>query len=274
MLTLIIGGGDLASGVALRLFRAGLRPIITELAQPLAVRRRVCFAEAVYAGSIQVEDVFASRVHNLDDGLALRDQRIIPVLVDPEMSAWKVLSQRINTLQPLVVIDGRMTKRHQDFDLSAATLILGLGPGFVPGENCHAAIETNRGPNMGRVLWREPPEADSGLPEAVNSYRSERVLYAPVTGILHAYTEICSRVQIGQTVAQVGDHSITAPFQGVVRGLLQNGLLVAQGTKIGDIDPRDDVAACTRVSDKALAVGGGVLEAILTCSDLRPYLWS
>jgi xanthine dehydrogenase accessory factor len=274
MWTLILGGGDLASGVALRLCRAGLRPIITELAQPLAVRRRVCFAEAVYADSIQVEEVFASRVNNLDEGLALRDQKTIPVLVDPEMSAWKYLNQQRSALQPLVIIDGRMTKRHQIFDLSTATLILGLGPGFVPGENCHAAIETNRGPNMGRVLWRDPPEADSGIPEAVRSYRSERVLYAPVTGRLHAYTEICSHVQMGQVLAQVGDQEIKAPFQGVVRGLLHNGLLVEQGIKIGDIDPRDDATVCTRVSDKALAVGGGVLEAILACVELRPYLWS
>ncbi|MBC7335795.1 MAG: hypothetical protein H5U01_05920, partial [Clostridia bacterium] len=48
-----------------------------------------------------------------------------------------------------------------------------------------------------------------------------------------------------------------------VRGLLRAGLAVRPGMKVGDVDPRGDRSLCFAISDKARAVGGGVLEAIL-----------
>jgi xanthine dehydrogenase accessory factor len=270
MIVLIRGGGDLSSGVALRLHRAGLRVVITELAQPLAVRRLVCFGEAVYAGECSVEEVTARRVTDPTDTLRVLQvlsKGHIAVLIDPQGEA-------IRHLHPHVVVDGRMTKHPAPLIPERVQLIIGLGPGFVAGENCHAVVETNRGHMLGRVIWQGPPEPDTGEPDAVANRRAERVLRAPADGELVAHADICDHLEEGQLVAEVAGQPVHAPFKGVLRGLLHPGVMVARGLKIGDVDPRNDHRFCTLVSDKSLAIGGGVLEAILSRPELRPQLWA
>ena len=277
-LSILRGGGDLASGVALRLHRAGLRLIITELPQPLVVRRRVSFAEAVYSGEAIVEGVVARRVANLPEALQLMDQGIIPVMVDPKAEILIPLlpsnGSAVSDLQsPVILIDARMTKGPPEIRQEAASIVIGLGPGFVAGENCHAVVETNRGHAMGRVIWNGPAEADTGVPEEVVQRGVERVLRAPAEGIIETLAEIGDHLEPGQVVAAVAGKVVQAPFQGVLRGLIHGGLAVSRGVKIGDVDPRDDPRLCIQVSDKALAVGGGVLEAILSRPVLRKRLW-
>jgi len=270
MLVIIRGGGDLASGVALRLHRAGLRVVMTELAQPLAVRRRVCFSDAVYSGECNVEGVIARRVTDPTDTLRVLQvlsKGHIAVLVDPE-------GESIQQLHPHVVVDARMIKQRVPLIPTLVKLIIGLGPGFDAGENCHAVVETNRGHMLGRVIWQGPPEPDTGLPDAVSTHRAERVLRAPVDGLLETHAEICDHLEEGQLVAEVAGQPVLAPFKSVLRGLLYPGLQVTGGLKIGDVDPRDDARFCTLVSDKSLAVGGGVMEAILSRPELRPQLWA
>jgi len=269
MIALVLGGGDLGSGVALRLHRAGIKVIISELEQPLAVRRLVSFASAIYTGETSVEGVMGRRVNDPTDTLRVLQvlsKGAVPVLVDPQ-------SQAVQALHPMVVIDARMTKRQAELIRTPVKLIIGLGPGFTAGENCHAAVETNRGHMLGRVLWKGEPEADTGIPDAVSERRAERVLRAPRDGTLEAQAEIGDHIQPGQTIAQVGGQPVSAPFKGVLRGLLFPGVMVASGMKIGDLDPRDDPRYCTLVSDKSLAIAGGVLEAILSRVELRPHLW-
>jgi xanthine dehydrogenase accessory factor len=264
------GGGDLASGVALRLHRAGLRVAITELPQPLAVRRLVSFAEAVYEGETLVEGITARRITDPTDTLRilrLFAQKQIPVLVDPDFQA-------LLSLRPTVVIDGRMRKQAPEQGINQASLVIGLGPGFEAGLNCHAVIETNRGHRLGRVIWQGVAESDTGVPESVAEHGSERVLRAPKAGIIEARAEIGTLVQTGQVVAEVDGQPVLANFAGVLRGLVHSGLAVSQGMKVGDVDPRGDLVACRQVSEKALAVGGGVLEAILSRPELRPLLWT
>lgn len=268
---LLRGGGDLASGVALRLQRAGLRLVITELAQPLVVRRSVSFAEAVFQGVISVEGVTARRIDAVGEaGLAqiqtawLNDE--IPILVDPQAEAAR-------GLQPLVWVDGRMIKQPPETDLHVAPLVIGLGPGFIAGANCHAVIETRRGAHLGRVVWQGGPEPDTGIPESVGNFGKERVLRAPVEGFLAARAQIGDLLTAGQPVAEVGGVTVVAPFAGVLRGLVHPGLFIQKGMKIGDVDPRADPQLCHLVSDKSLAVGGGVLEAILSRPQLRAQLW-
>jgi xanthine dehydrogenase accessory factor len=270
MIVLIRGGGDLASGVAYRLFRAGLRVVITELSQPLAVRRLVCFSEAVYTGEWTVEGITARKVADPTDTLRVLQvltKGQIPVLVDPE-------GVSIKALHPHVVVDARMLKQRVPLIQSPIKLIVGLGPGFVAGENCHAVVETNRGHMLGRVIWKGAPQPDTGLPDAVLDRRAERVLRSPGEGILQTYVEIGEHVEIGQPIAEVAGKQILAPFKGVLRGLLRSGHPVTPGLKVGDVDPRDDPRYCTLISDKSLAVGGGVLEAILSRPELRPHLWA
>ncbi len=263
---LIRGGGDLASGVALRLFRAGIKCLITEIEQPLAVRRMVAFAEAVYAGEIKVEDATGRKAGSLKDALSCVEQGLIPVMVDPRAEIKQAL-------EPLVVVDGRMTKRPADYSLDYAPFIIGLGPGFEAGVNCHAVVETKRGPTLGRVYWQGGAELDTGLPERVGSYQTERVLRSPAEGILIGQVKIGAAVKKGEIVARVNGQPVTAHFDGLVRGLLHDGVPVHKDVKIGDLDPRLDPKISQLVSDKALAVGGGVLEAILSRPAIRARLW-
>jgi xanthine dehydrogenase accessory factor len=266
-LSLLRGGGDLASGVALRLIRAGIPVIITELAKPLAVRRTVSFAQAMYSGEIVLEGVKARRAESPEQARQFLSEGILPVIADPET---KICSY----FNPNVLIDGRMTKKSPDLGIDSAQLVIGLGPGFVAGENCHAVIETQRGPYLGRVIWQGSAEEDTGQPEKVGIHQDDRVLRAPADGVITSYAQIGDHLSEGQIVAEVNGIAIHTVFEGYLRGLLQDGLSVRQGLKIGDVDPRLDPNLCFIVSDKALAIGGGVLEAILTRTDLRRLLWT
>jgi xanthine dehydrogenase accessory factor len=263
---LIRGGGDLATGVALRLIRSGLRVVITELPQPLAVRRTVAFAEAIYSGEITIEGLTGRAVTDPTDTLRILNilsKQQIPVLVDPDCTAAKILHAS-------VVVDGRMTKRPPEAIGYSPVLYIGLGPGFLAGENCQAAIETHRSHTLGRVYWRGGPDPDTGRPDG----NTQRVLRAPADGELIGHAEICQHLETGQVIAEVAGQTVTVPFPGILRGLLHSGLTVTQGLKIGDVDPRDDPRLCQLVSDKALSIGGGVLEAILSRPELRGQLWS
>jgi xanthine dehydrogenase accessory factor len=269
-IVLIRGGGDLASGVALRLHHAGLRVVMTELPQPLVVRRLAAFAEAVSQGWANVEGVIGRRAGSLDDAGLILAKGDIPVLVDPD-------AQVCLNLKPCVVVDGRMTKRPPDIGVNVAPLVIGLGPGFTAGENCHAVIETQRGHTMGRVFWQGSAQPDTGIPEilagSLNSGQPDRILRAPTDGILQAFAEIGDHLEPGQLAAEVSGEPVYAPFRGVLRGLLRSGFVVWRGLKIGDVDSRDDPRYCTLASDKSLAVAGGVLEAILARPVIRRELW-
>lgn len=265
---LIRGGGDLASGVILRLYRAGLPVIVSELAQPLAVRRSVAFAQAVYAGAWKVEEA-TGRLVKREQAPAALEAGEVPVVVDPQASI-------LSLFDFCAVIDARLTKQPPQPLSVPVPLLVGLGPGFCAGENCHAVIETRRSPTLGRVFWEGCPQADTGQPEG----DPRRVLRAPVSGIVVAHAQIGEHVEPGQIVAAIRDESrlqevpVLSPFGGVVRGLVHPGLLVPAGMKIGDVDPRDDPAMCRLVSDKSLAIGGGVLEALLDARAARlgfPY---
>ncbi|HSL29644.1 MAG TPA: selenium-dependent molybdenum cofactor biosynthesis protein YqeB [Anaerolineales bacterium] len=262
-LVLLRGGGDLASGVALRLHRGGVRVVITELGQPLAVRRAVSFAEAVYEGEQTVEGVTARRA-GPDQIRAVLETGQIPVLIDPNAEILR------SALSFAVVVDARLIKATPDPLPASVPLHIGLGPGFQAGMNCHAVVETRRSHTLGRLYWEGATQPDSGQPEG----DTRRVLRASADGILTARAEIGDHVEAGQVVAVIGDHSpVISPLKGVLRGLIRDGLHVTPGLKIGDVDPRDDREACFLVSDKALAIGGAVLEALLTKEEIRAKLW-
>ena len=253
---LMRGGGDLASGVALRLHRSGFNVIITELANPLTVRRTVSFSEAVYEGEINIEGSIARRVNSSAEAFNLAQSGVIPVLVD----AQAVILENMDFD---CLVDARLLKTSLEGSLSPRPLVIGLGPGFRCGLNCHAVVETMRGHFLGRVYWQGSAQDDTGLPEG----DARRVLRAPVDGVLTGYANIGDHVETGQTIAEIGGVQICAPFGGVLRGLIRPGISVHKGVKIGDIDQRNLRQYCFTVSEKALAVGGGVLEAILSSNN-------
>lgn len=252
----IKGGGDLGSGVAWRLWRCGFPVIVLEQPQPTVIRRAVALAAAVYEGEVTVEGLTARRAEPQEVEPLLASGRV-PVLVDPQADSLAVL-------RPEVLVDAILAKRNTGTRLADAPLVIALGPGFCAGQDCHAVVETARGHMLGRVYWRGAALANSGIPGEVGGEGAKRVLRAPADGTFVPLAQIGDAVQAGQVLARVGDEPVRAQISGVLRGLLQAGLPVTTGMKVGDVDPRGERSSCFTISDKALAVAGGVLEAILT----------
>jgi xanthine dehydrogenase accessory factor len=253
---LVRGGGELGSAAARLIFLSGFPVAVLERDPPLAVRRRVCLAEAVFSGTATVEEtvgrlVPASRIRE-----ALDEGGFVPVALDPEASC---LAQ----VKPDVLVDARMAKRVLDARIDQAALVVGLGPGFVAGCDVHAVIETQRGPNVGRVIWDGAAEADTSVPSPVAGHAESRVLRAPRTGVLRGRRRIGDIVHAGEVVAEIDGTAVTAPISGLLRGLLADGVPIRAGVKVGDVDPRGRDVDPTRVSDKGRAVAAGTLEAIL-----------
>lgn len=259
MLVLIRGAGDLATGIALRLFRSHLRVAMTDLPQPTAIRRTVCFSQAILYGSYQVEDVTAERAETEDDVRRILSAGQIPVLADPRAAcrAW---------LRPDVVVDAILAKKNLGTAITDAPLVIGVGPGFCAGKDCHAAVETMRGHTLGRVIRSGEPLPNTNIPGLIGGFAGERVLRAPETGVFHQLREIGALVEAGECVGEVNGAPMRCMISGVLRGILPDGTPVTKNMKSGDVDPRADVSACYTASDKAIAIGGGVLQAILEYS--------
>lgn len=150
--------------------------------------------------------------------------------------------------------------------LTDAPVVIGVGPGFTVGTDCHAAVETMRGHTLGRVIYRGSALPNTSIPGLVGGFAGERVLRAPADGILHQLADIGVTVSEGDVVATVEGQPMRCTISGVLRGILPEGTPVFRGMKAGDVDPRGKREYCDTVSDKALAVGGGVLEAVLALS--------
>ncbi|MCP5101479.1 MAG: EF2563 family selenium-dependent molybdenum hydroxylase system protein [Chloroflexi bacterium] len=283
-LIIVRGGGDLATAVTYRLHKSGFPVIVLELERPLVVRRRVAVATAVLEGQVTVEGMQAQRADTVDGAMTLIQQGIVPVMVAPELEVVSnqlavtreqstINSQQstVNSTQPsalspqhLILIDARMAKRNIDTRMDQADLVIALGPGFMAGVDCHAVIETMRGHRLGRVIWDGGAIPNTGTPGIVAGKGAERVLRAPLAGIVNWRVEIGDSVKAGEAIGAVSGERITVPFDGVLRGLIAEGTAVRKGLKIGDVDARLDRDACFTISDKALAIAGGVLEAIFT----------
>jgi len=259
---LIRGGGDLGSGIAFRLHRVGWNIVITEIEKPLVLRRTVAFANAIFEGDVEIEGIQASHIKELGEISGLLSKKIIPVLISPDVYEF-------NEFTPDVVIDARMLKKKVYYEIQKNHMIIGLGPGFIAGENCHAAIETNRGHYMGRVIWDGEPLSDTAIPGTVSQKSFERVLRAPISGTIQSNARLGMIFKKGDEIGNVNGSPIIAPFDGCLRGLMHNGIFVEQGIKIGDLDPRLDKELIFYISEKALAIAGGVLEAILSYQ-IRP----
>ena len=260
---IIKGAGDLASGVAHRLAYAGFSLLMLELPHPLVVRRTVSFASAIFEGSIVVEGLKATLIGEVSEVESCWARGIIPVLVDPD-------GVSIREMRPHVLVDAVMAKRNIGISINDAPCVIGLGPGFTAGKDVNAVIETQRGHHLGRAIYTGSPEPDTGVPAEVCGFAAQRLLRAPASGKFIPCKDIGEMVRKGEKVATVGDTPLYANIGGLVRGMLHTGAEVKTGIKVGDIDPRGAGIDWRTISDKARAVGGGVLEAImhyLTCSD-------
>jgi len=256
MLVLIRGAGDLASGIALRLTHAGYSCIMTDLPHPTAIRRTVAFSDALLKGSCQVEEQKAQKASTAEEAFELLDSGIIPVIPDPECSI-------LNSVKPHILVDAILAKRNLGTHINMAPVVIGVGPGFTAGLDCHAVVETMRGHTLGRVYLSGSALPNTNIPGLIGGFAGERVIRAPRDGVFRLTSEIGDIVDAGATVGYVEDEPVTCTISGVLRGILPDETPVHKGMKSGDVDPRADVSACYLVSDKALAIGGGVLEACL-----------
>ena len=249
----------MATGVAWRLHRSGFAVVVLELADPLTVRRRVALSSAVHEGVVEIEGLIGRRASTFADAVALTRQHEVAVVVAPDWpTVWP------DGGRPSAVVDARLAKRNIDTTIDDAPLVIGLGPGFAVGIDCHAVVETMRGAQLGRVFWTGSAAENTGTPGEVGGHGADRVLRAPCAGVVAWSLGIGAQVASGDVIGRVGDAPVAAPFDGVVRGLIRPGTRVTVGLKVGDVDPRGANVAADEISDKALAVGGGVLEAVLT----------
>jgi xanthine dehydrogenase accessory factor len=256
MLVVIKGAGDLASGVAVRLRRAGIRLIMTEIPQPTAIRRTVSFCRAVWEGEAAVEDQRARLAKDAQAALAITEEGDIAVLVDPQTACLGLLS-------PDALVDATLAKHNLHTRIGDAPVVIALGPGFTAGTDCHAVVETMRGHDLGRVITQGSAQPNTGIPGNIGGYTEERILRAPCDGVWQTKLEIGTHVNAGESVATVNGQLVVAALSGTLRGLLPDGTPVRHGMKSGDVDPRDKPEYCFTVSDKARSIGGGVLEALL-----------
>ena len=256
MLILIRGAGDLASGIALRLHHAHMKIVMTDLPRPSAIRRTVCFSQAILFGSMRVEDVTARRAESPEDALRITAAGDIAVLADPQAAC-------IAALKPDAVVDAILAKRNLGTRITDAPCVVGVGPGFTAGTDCHAAVETMRGHYLGRVITDGSPLPNTNIPGLIGGFAGERVLRAPADGVFHQLLGIGAQVRAGDVAGEVEGVPMLCHIDGILRGILADGTPVFKGMKAGDVDPRGERKYCDTVSDKALAVGGGVLQAIL-----------
>ena len=260
-LIIVRGGGDLASGTILKLYKCGFRVLVLEIAAPSAIRRNVAFSEAVYEGEWQVEDVRCCLAENMDAARKLLDEGRLVLLVDPE-------GESIAHFRPFAVVDAILAKKNLGTSRSMAPVTVALGPGFEAGVDVDAVIETRRGHNLGRVIYAGCAEKNTGIPGVIGGYGKERVIHSPAEGVLRNVKKITDAVKKGEVIAEVetpdGKIPVEATIDGLLRGLIRDGYPVTEGFKIADIDPRlAEYDNCFTVSDKARCIAGGVLEAIL-----------
>ena len=252
-IVIIRGGGDLATGVIQKFHRSGFRLLVLEKEKPSAIRRTVALCEAVYTGNAQVEDVCCTRIESLSelDGCFKRAQ--VPILVDPG-------AESIAQLKPAAVIDAILAKRNLGTHKDMAPVTIALGPGFCAGVDVSAVIETNRGHDLGRLILKGSAQNDTGIPGEIGGKGAQRVIHAPAAGELRHIRSIGDVLEEGEAICEINGEVIMAPFKGLLRGLIREGLQVPRGMKIADMDPRLDVDWRT-ISDKARCLGGAALEA-------------
>lgn len=255
-LVVLRGGGDIASGIAHRLNRSGFKVVILDIEKPLCIRRMVSFSEAIYSGQVEIEGIKAVKVNSLEEIYDELNKSNIPVFVDEK-------AEIIKDLKPDVLVDAILAKKNLGISRDMAPITIGIGPGFEAGLDVDFVIESNRGHDLGRVIGRGKAEDNTGLPGVIMGYSAERVIRATSTGEIRHLVRLGDIIEKGTLISKIGDSQVIAEISGMIRGLIKDGTPVIEGLKIGDIDPRGYNIVADTISDKARAIGGGVLEAIL-----------
>lgn len=262
-LVVVRGGGDIASGTIQKLYRSGFKVLVLEIEKPTAIRRNVAFSDAIYNGEAEVEGIKSIRVNNINEINEAHNKGVIPILVDKNADILKELN-------PLAVIDAILAKKNLGTNKEMAPITIALGPGFCAGKDVDIVIETNRGHNLGRLIFEGFAKENTGVPGVIAGFSKERVIYSDYEGYITHVKTIGDIVKQGEVIALINKNEVKASISGLLRGLIKEDTLVNKGLKIADIDPRiAEVENYTTISDKARNIGGGVLEALLYIKNIR-----
>ncbi len=261
-LVIIKGGGELATGAALYLFRAGFRVLLLEKENPTSTRREVSFADAAHDGQKTVERVTCHLAASLDEAKHLLKNNELAMLIDPE-------GKCIKKLAPKILLDAILSgaERHE-IAKGCAEHTIALGPGFCAGRDVDAVIETMRGYNLGRIVYEGyASRRDNAAGQVGNVTNTEHLLFAPIDGTVESLHHISYKVKKGEPLAIIhtpnGSVTVAAHLDGVLRGILRDGSFIKKGKKIAEINPTMRQGECFAVSDKARCIGGAVLMAVM-----------
>ena len=260
MIILIKGAGDLATGIAYRLKKSGFDIVMTEINKPTTVRRTVAFSQAVFDNEIVIEGIKGVKVNNINEIYEKINEGNIPIIIDEN-------AEIIKELKADVVVDAIISKKNLGTSIEDAPIVIGVGPGFEAKVDCHLVVETKRGHYLGKVIEEGSAIPNTGVPGDIGGYTKERIIRASSNGKINPVVEIGDFVKKGDVVAYIDGVEVLAEIDGIVRGMLQEGIEVFKGMKSGDIDPRCEKDHCFTISDKARSIGGGVLEAIMYMSN-------
>lgn len=260
MLVVIRGAGDLATAVGIRLHKAGFSVVHLEVAQPTVIRTTVSFATAMYDGTTEVEGVTARKCE-ISEVLHVLDAGEIPVVLDPSC-------KNLTMLNPVALVDAILAKKNLGTNKSMAPFTVALGPGFEAGKDVDVVVETQRGHRLGVLIHEGFAAPNTGIPGIVGGFGSERVMHATAKGTYRPVAKIGDLVSENQIVAYVDTEDgqsipVITTISGKVRGMLHEGLYVPEGFKVADVDPRGASTDHLTCSDKARAISGSVLEAIM-----------
>ena len=263
-LIIVRGGGDIATGTIYKLKKCGFSVLILEIAHPSAIRRNVAFSEAVYEDHSKVEDMECFLAKDEDEAERFLKEDKLTMLIDPKGNCLK-------RFKPMAVVDAILAKKNLGTTREMADLTVGLGPGFVAGEDVDYVVETMRGHNLARIITKGAAMPNTGVPGIIGGFGKERVLHAPAAGEIHCISKIADIVEKDQVLAWIGDTPVRASLTGVLRGMIRDGFTVPKGMKIADIDPRKEQKKnCFTISDKARCIAGSVLEILLS-EGVMPY---
>ena len=255
-LIIVRGGGDVATGSIQKLHRVGFKVLVLDIEKPTCIRKKVAVSQAIFDGKIQIEDILAEKASEFCQIEEIFDRGNIPVFVDPNV---RVLEK----LKPLALVDGIIAKKNLGTSKKMAPITVGLGPGFIAGVDCDVVVETNRGHDLGRVIFEGPASANTGNPGNIEGYTTERILRSPADGYLEIIKDIGDVVKKDEVVGKVNGHYLKSNLDGMIRGMINEGVYVNKDMKVGDVDPRVIPRNANTISDKARLIGGGVLEAVL-----------
>ncbi|MBP1925769.1 xanthine dehydrogenase accessory factor [Sedimentibacter acidaminivorans] len=251
------GGGDVASGSIQKLHRSGFRVLVLEIENPTSIRRTVCFSEAIFNGEMSIEGIKSVYVKNEEEVLSAWKDNNIPVMIDPK-------GVYIDKLKPIAVVDAIIAKKNTGMKKDIAPITIAIGPGFEAGKDVDIVVESNRGHNLGKLIFSGYADENTGNPGNIEGFTIDRVLYSPCEGVFKSNHKIGDVVKTGEVVASVNGKNIYAKIDGLIRGLIRSDTLVTEGFKVGDVDPRvNQINNCFTISDKARAIGGAVLEAVM-----------